>query len=237
MQRFSFFKWIYLLLTNSFRLAWLCLLVKIWFDQKNVNEIVPEEYNLVKQHAIGRYIFLTHLNQLAHKVAFFALLCSDLGLIQWERASKLFQSYVIPQSTTTFVIYWAMYMKDPSLVRNPKTVQYIPEQLDFLLHTAIFPAMVNELVMGRHKIQIRRSMKDSFVFLSTYCIVCISYHFSTGKWPYGFLEKLGLYKALGVLIPLYFLVCFVAFCLAKLVSKISYYIVPEQPNPETCKTD
>ena len=123
MQRFSFFKWIYLLLTNSFRLGWLCLLVKMWFDQKSVNEIVPEEYNLVKQHTIGRYIFLTHLNQVAHKVAFFALLCSDLGLIQWERASKLFQSYVIPQSTTTFVIYWALFMKDPSLVRNPKTVE------------------------------------------------------------------------------------------------------------------
>jgi len=124
MQRISFIKWIYLLLTNSFRLGWLCLLVKIWFDQRSVNEIVPEEYNLVKQiGTIGRYIFLTHLNQVAHKVAFFALLCSDLGLIQWERASKLFQSYVIPQSTTTFVIYWALYMKDPSLVRNPKTVE------------------------------------------------------------------------------------------------------------------
>jgi len=237
MQRISFFRWIYLLLTNSFRLGWLCLLVKMWFDQKVVNEIVPDEYNLVKQATIGRYIFLTHLNQVAHKVAFFALLCADLGLIKWERASTLFQSYVIPQSTTTFVIYWALYMKDPSLVRNPKTVEYIPERLDFLLHTAIFPVMVNELIMGRHKVKIGRSMKDSFVFLSIYCVVCISYYVSIGKWPYGFLEKLGLYKAMGILIPLYFLVCFVALCLAKLVSKISYKIVPEQPDPETYKTD
>jgi len=237
MQRVSFFRWIYLLMTNSFRFGWLCLLVKMWFDQKTVNEIVPEEYNIVKQHAIGRYIFLTHLNQVAHKVAFFALLCADLGFLKWEKASKLFQSFVIPQTTTIFVIYWAMFMKDPSLVRNPKTIEYIPENLDFLLHTAIVPAMVNELIMGRHQIKIRRSMKDSFIFLSTYCIVCISYNVSTGIWPYGFLEKLGLYKAFSILTPLYFIVCFVALCLAKLVSKISFAIVPEKPTPETCKTD
>ena len=123
MQRISFFRWIYLLMANSFRLGWFCLLVKIWFDQKVVNEIVPEEYNLVKKHTIGRYIFLTHLNQAAHKIAFFALLIADLGIINWEMASKLFQSFVIPQTTTIFVMYWSMYFKDPSLVRNPKTVE------------------------------------------------------------------------------------------------------------------
>ncbi|CAG5090298.1 Oidioi.mRNA.OKI2018_I69.PAR.g12545.t1.cds [Oikopleura dioica] len=123
MQRISFFRWIYLLLTNSFRLGWLCLLIKMWFDQKTVNEIVPDEFNLVKKHTIGRYIFLTHLNQMSHKIAFLALFCADLGLVRWRMASMLFQSYVIPQTTTTFVIYWAMYMKDPSLVRNPKTVE------------------------------------------------------------------------------------------------------------------
>lgn len=60
-----------------------------------------------------------------------------------------------------------------------------------------------------------------------YCVVCISYNLSTGYWPYGFLERLGLYKAMGVLIPLYFLVCFIALCLAKLLSTISFYILPD----------
>ena len=162
-----------------FRVAWLGVLVFAFFEQSKVNRTIPAEFNRTLKFG-GRYVFLTHLNQLCSKAAFFALILSSFNILSEKSSSVFWSSTSLPLSFIVTVLYWSLYTIDPNLVRKKEVVEvrfgrfcfllislsfkFIPSHLEFVLHTAITPATIIEAVLGGHSIAVTRNLK--YVFLT-----------------------------------------------------------------------
>ena len=85
-------------------------------------------------------------------------------------------------------------------------VQYIPFHVDFLVHTAVFPACLLEGYLGGHKLNIRESFRSSIYLVIAYGSWVLFCFFVTGTWPYGFIVKLGVAKSIILLVPIFILV-------------------------------
>ena len=111
-----------------FRISWLAILIFAFFEQNKVNSIIPPEFNRTLKFG-GRYVFLTHLNQLVSKVAFLLLALSSFEIVSKNKSSVFWATTSLPLSFIVPILYWGMYSINPDLVRRKETVDVSSEHL------------------------------------------------------------------------------------------------------------
>jgi hypothetical protein len=216
-----------------FRVAWLGVLVFAFFEQSKVNRTIPAEFNRTLKFG-GRYVFLTHLNQLCSKAAFLALILSSFNILSEKSSSVFWSSTSLPLSFIVTVLYWSLYTIDPNLVRKKEVVEFIPSHLEFVLHTAITPATIIEAVLGGHSIAVTRNLKYVFLTVTCYIMWLLVCFMVTGDWPYGFVAKLGVFPSLLILVPAYLAVAVAGMTLSKYAA---HAFLPARQPTNRIKTD
>ena len=188
--------------------VWLGTLVNAFLTQNEVCRLVPQEINRCVTYG-GRYIFMTHILQLASKLCYVGFLLSRFNIIKYESVSKFWSRLVLPLTSTVCLMYYILYTINPDLVRNPQAVQvinlghtmaqfrktwglfqtdllfqFIPAKLEFILHLAILPAAVLESIVGDHEIKVGETMKMMSLFMVSYSLWSLYCFFQSGLWPY-----------------------------------------------------
>ena len=105
-----------------FRLGWLGILCFAFFEQNKVNSRIPPEFNRTLKFG-GRYVFLTHLNQLVSKISFLLLALSSFEIVSKNKSSVFWATTSLPLSFIVPILYWGMYSINPDLVRRKETVE------------------------------------------------------------------------------------------------------------------
>lgn len=102
--------------------VWLGTLVNAFLTQNEVCRLVPQEINRCVTYG-GRYIFMTHILQLASKLCYAGFILSRFNIIKYESVSKFWSRLVLPLTSTVCLMYYILYTINPDLVRNPQAVQ------------------------------------------------------------------------------------------------------------------
>ena len=195
-------------------LVWFAVLLLSYQLQNESCRLVPEPLNRCLTFG-GRYIFMTHLLQLSSKVGdetnqSMKLISDYLCLIYWvvfrskaNTSENTEYNVVTPDFTPfnccmpnvpNFICHWpesgSKSTYRPGKIGFLETklnfpFQYIPANLDFLIHVAIVPAMMIESALGAHKINIGATMKSMTCFMIGYSAWSIFTFYMTNKWPYG----------------------------------------------------
>jgi len=200
--------------------VWLGTLVNAFLTQNEVCRLVPQEINRCVTYG-GRYIFMTHILQLASKLCYAGFILSRFNIIKYESVSKFWSRLVLPLTSTVCLMYYILYTINPDLVRNPQAVQvrrhtllqfwktrllfkFIPAKLEFILHLAILPAAVLESIVGDHEIKVGETMKMMSLFMVSYSLWSLYCFFQSGLWPYRkldlsiFILRVGGWRILGL---------------------------------------
>ena len=117
-------------LSLCYRSVWFLILLYSYFEQSKVNKIVPVEFNRCLKFG-GRYVFLTHLNQLFSKIAFFMLILSNFNIIPRSVSSVFWTSTSLPLSFIVVVMYWSLHSINPDLVRKKEVIEVMLQFLRF----------------------------------------------------------------------------------------------------------
>jgi len=106
-----------------FRVCWLLILVRAYFQQNQSCLVVPKEINKCLLFG-GRYIFMTHWLQLSLKLTYTALILSTIfpSFISEKRFISIWSNFLVPLSTCVSSLYYILYSINPHLVRNPLAV-------------------------------------------------------------------------------------------------------------------
>jgi len=172
----------------------------LFLTQNEVCRLVPQEINRCLTYG-GRYIFMTHILQLASKLCYAGFILSRFNIIKYESVSSFWSRLVLPLTSTVCLMYYILYTINPDLVRNPQAVQFIPAKLEFILHLAILPAAVLESIVGDHEIKVGETMKMMSLFMVSYSLWSLYCFFQSGLWPYSVINKVGVVPSVVIFVP------------------------------------
>ena len=110
--------------------VWLGTLINAFLTQNEVCRLVPPEINRCLTYG-GRYIFMTHILQLASKLCYAGFILSRFNIIKYESVSKFWSRLVLPLTSTVCLMYYILYTINPDLVRNPQAVQVKHHKLQY----------------------------------------------------------------------------------------------------------
>ena len=122
--------------------VWLGILINAFLTQNEVCRLVPQEINRCLTYG-GRYIFMTHILQLASKLCYAGFILSRFNIIKYESVSAFWSRLVLPLTSTVCLMYYILYTINPDLVRNPQAVQ-----------------------VKYHKIRFKKKYNDKFIVYS-----------------------------------------------------------------------